>query len=177
VDPVMQTERAVLDPQRWNRYGYVANSPTQYVDPDGRDLLKVLQLMVKTDIGKQVLRNLGMKALSNLLLGGEGEGGRPGKSQPDRIIIAPAQVAMADPTCTFDLQNDGPRDLIIILEPDGSPFPLPPGGIVQVRLYGSEMPVVVRYATGENGQSYASFWSDKGDYELFYEGTSLTELI
>jgi RHS repeat-associated protein len=36
VDPVMDLDDAVVDPQRWNRYAYVTNRPTQFVDPDGR---------------------------------------------------------------------------------------------------------------------------------------------
>jgi RHS repeat-associated protein len=36
VDPVMDADEAVIDPQRWNRYSYVTNRPTQFVDPDGR---------------------------------------------------------------------------------------------------------------------------------------------
>lgn len=84
---------------------------------------------------------------------------------------------MADPTCTFDLQNDGPQELIILLEPEGSPFRLPPGDTLQVRLFGSVNPVVVKYAAGENGRTYVSFWSAKGDYALFHRGTNLLELI
>jgi RHS repeat-associated protein len=36
VDPVLEIEQAVADPQRWNRYTYVRNNPFRYVDPDGR---------------------------------------------------------------------------------------------------------------------------------------------
>jgi RHS repeat-associated protein len=35
-DPVLDTEQALVDPQRWNRYTYVRNNPFRYVDPDGR---------------------------------------------------------------------------------------------------------------------------------------------
>jgi RHS repeat-associated protein len=37
VDPVMDTKEAVIDPQLWNRYTYVANRPTLYIDPDGKN--------------------------------------------------------------------------------------------------------------------------------------------
>jgi RHS repeat-associated protein len=36
VDPLMGTELALVDPQRWNRYTYVGNRPMRLVDPDGR---------------------------------------------------------------------------------------------------------------------------------------------
>jgi RHS repeat-associated protein len=36
VDPVLDQQKALVDPQRWNRYAYVRNNPLRYVDPDGR---------------------------------------------------------------------------------------------------------------------------------------------
>jgi RHS repeat-associated protein len=51
VDPLMGTETALFDPQRWNRYTYVGNRPTRLVDPDGRGwasaLFKVGKAVVK----------------------------------------------------------------------------------------------------------------------------------
>jgi RHS repeat-associated protein len=37
VDPVLNVPAALADPQRWNRYAYVRNSPLRLTDPDGRD--------------------------------------------------------------------------------------------------------------------------------------------
>jgi RHS repeat-associated protein len=37
VDPVLDVERAIKNPQEWNRYGYVTNNPLKYTDPDGKD--------------------------------------------------------------------------------------------------------------------------------------------
>jgi RHS repeat-associated protein len=37
VDPVLNVEAALADPQRWNRYGYALNNPTRVVDPDGKE--------------------------------------------------------------------------------------------------------------------------------------------
>jgi RHS repeat-associated protein len=37
VDPVLDIDKAVREPQRWNRYSYVVNNPMRYVDPDGKD--------------------------------------------------------------------------------------------------------------------------------------------
>src|SRR5262245_48511858 len=39
VDPVVTWGDNLFDPQRWNRYAYVRNSPLRYVDPDGRKLV------------------------------------------------------------------------------------------------------------------------------------------
>jgi RHS repeat-associated protein len=36
VDPVLDIDSALTDPQRWNRYSYVSNRPLRRVDPDGR---------------------------------------------------------------------------------------------------------------------------------------------
>ena len=38
VDPELNINAALLDPQRWNRYAYVRNNPLRYIDPDGRDI-------------------------------------------------------------------------------------------------------------------------------------------
>ena len=37
VDPVMNVEPALFNPQRWNRYAYAGNNPLRFVDPDGAD--------------------------------------------------------------------------------------------------------------------------------------------
>jgi RHS repeat-associated protein len=36
VDPVLDLDQALLDPQRWNRYAYSLNNPLKFTDPDGR---------------------------------------------------------------------------------------------------------------------------------------------
>jgi RHS repeat-associated protein len=36
VDPLMDQNRNLVEPQKWNRYAYVRNNPLKYVDPDGR---------------------------------------------------------------------------------------------------------------------------------------------
>jgi RHS repeat-associated protein len=37
VDPVMNIDAALLEPQRWNRYAYALNRPLVMIDPDGRE--------------------------------------------------------------------------------------------------------------------------------------------
>ena len=41
VDPGLFLAKAVLDPQRWNAYGYGLNNPLRYFDPDGADSKEV----------------------------------------------------------------------------------------------------------------------------------------
>src|SRR5688572_3698532 len=54
VDPVLDIEKALVDPQRWNRYAYARSNPFRYVDPDGLDPLPTVWLqffnaMFRTD--------------------------------------------------------------------------------------------------------------------------------
>jgi RHS repeat-associated protein len=37
VDPNLDIEKNLVEPQRWNRYAYATNNPIKYFDPDGRD--------------------------------------------------------------------------------------------------------------------------------------------
>ena len=41
-DPVIDHERALLDPQQWNRYSYVRNNPLRLIDPNGRQGIDVM---------------------------------------------------------------------------------------------------------------------------------------
>jgi RHS repeat-associated protein len=45
VDPALDLESALLDPQRWNRYSYALNAPGNFVDPDGRNPVRIAQLL------------------------------------------------------------------------------------------------------------------------------------
>ncbi len=37
IDPVLNVDEALTDPQRWNRYSYAVNRPLTMIDPDGRE--------------------------------------------------------------------------------------------------------------------------------------------
>ncbi|MCA1790112.1 MAG: RHS repeat-associated core domain-containing protein, partial [Thioalkalivibrio sp.] len=42
IDPVLDVEKAVGEPQRWNRYAYVINNPIRNIDPDGRETVHAM---------------------------------------------------------------------------------------------------------------------------------------
>ncbi len=82
-----------------------------------------------------------------------------------------------NPTCMFDLVNDGPNALKLILEPEGAQFVLSQGETVQIQLFGSECPLAMKQSVDENGQTHISFWPDKGTYELFIKGRRIWDLM
>jgi RHS repeat-associated protein len=70
VDPVLDVDQALVDPQRWNRYTYALNRPYRYVDPDGANpvLIKLLELAQRAASSpaaqrtQQALANQGARA-------------------------------------------------------------------------------------------------------------------
>jgi RHS repeat-associated protein len=44
VDPYLDQQAALVDPQQWNRYAYGRNNPLKFVDPDGRHPIIIVLL-------------------------------------------------------------------------------------------------------------------------------------
>ena len=67
VDPVLDLDKAIVDPQRWNRYTYVRNNPLRYVDPDGRVIDTILDVAFTAydlfDVGRSIYRGQGVSAV------------------------------------------------------------------------------------------------------------------
>jgi RHS repeat-associated protein len=58
VDPVLNVQAALTDPQRWNRYAYAMNNPLRYVDPDGREGVEVRQnLLINAYLRGEITRD------------------------------------------------------------------------------------------------------------------------
>lgn len=80
VDPVLNIEAAVADPQRWNRYAYAANNPMKFTDPDGRDPRLAVGLLgavtyaawngyLNTQQGRPWYENIGVEASKGFVVG------------------------------------------------------------------------------------------------------------
>lgn len=52
-DPLMGIELALADPQQWNRYSYVGNRLTRFVDPDGRGWASTLFKLGKAVVKRE----------------------------------------------------------------------------------------------------------------------------
>jgi hypothetical protein len=82
---------------------------------------------------------------------------------------------MTNPTSVFDLINDSPNEMLLYLEPEGLEFPLPPGKVMQVKIFGIDRPFEMKHSNEKNGQKTISFWPINGTFELFFEGKNILE--
>jgi RHS repeat-associated protein len=80
VDPMLDVEQALVDPQRWNRYAYSLNNPLKFVDPDGKNPLLVMggagaavfggwQVYQNLRQGRPWHENVGVEASKGLIIG------------------------------------------------------------------------------------------------------------
>ena len=80
IDPMLDLEQALVDPQRWNRYTYVLNNPLKFTDPDGRDPRVIggaigalvyagWNVYVNGQQGQPWYQNIGIEASKGFLVG------------------------------------------------------------------------------------------------------------
>jgi len=81
------------------------------------------------------------------------------------------------PTCVFDLVNAGPRDLVIVLEPEGVEFVVPCGESVQVHFFGHISPAALKQSWNSEGCCRIAFWPDNGAYDLYFKGKRIWNLL
>jgi RHS repeat-associated protein len=134
IDPVYTWRDNLADPQRWNRYAYVRNNPLRYVDPDGRVLDTVVDVVFIAydlfDIGRSVYRGEGVSGAQLAALGGDvagallpfatgvGAGIRAANKAENVIDIATA----ANKTETA--ASSGRRLPDFVVAPDGTAIPV-----------------------------------------------------
>jgi len=98
VDPIKIGIDRLFDPQRFNLYAYVRNSPLAFTDPDGRDLVlgsgdqkrvkKALVEIAKRPGGRELLQKLDKLTLQIMVSTGEVKGGKEayGKTKGSFIL-------------------------------------------------------------------------------------------
>ena len=98
VDPIIDVEAAMRNPQMWNRYSYVANNPINRIDPTGKLGCKVDGKQIDCHI--VVVYDKDKSKGTIYLVGTFGKG----KSQTEKILLQGKVVVGADgktPTGTF----------------------------------------------------------------------------
>jgi RHS repeat-associated protein len=80
VDPVLNIDAALTDPQRWNRYAYAKNSPLVFIDPDGAEITTPAGFFTKA-FQQQNAANL--QALGKVLVNIGRSINSPGHMTPD----------------------------------------------------------------------------------------------
>jgi hypothetical protein len=114
VDPELDIERSIQQPQKWNRYAYVINNPMKYIDPNGRDEDVGSDGGVVINNSNQVVwiafdaDNQALGSANNLdarIPLYPGETSNTFTSDADAIIIAPGQQIEGEQAGSFKLSG------------------------------------------------------------------------
>ena len=76
-DPLGANLVRVLNPQRWNMYGYAVNNPLAFTDPDGRDAVAVVFSNLAVNAGHAGIASVHHDGLGSFADFGPAHGGRP----------------------------------------------------------------------------------------------------
>jgi RHS repeat-associated protein len=120
VDPAMDLERNMIEPQRWNRYAYVTNNPLKYDDPNGRERrIMVLSFHTPREMRLDAL----LQGTISFSEGWTGESYDSGYSIDARHSLGgPAMLRALQ-----DLDNSG-TDILVMNTHGGSPLQTDTGG-------------------------------------------------
>jgi hypothetical protein len=80
-------------------------------------------------------------------------------------------------SCSFEVKNDGPGELLLYLEPEGAEFLIPSQESVQVELIGADRPVVMNHSLDPRGRVCISLWPAEGTYQVLYKGKNVLDLL
>jgi hypothetical protein len=81
------------------------------------------------------------------------------------------------PAFVIPLVNMGTSPLTVILEPEGAFFALPPNEQIEIHGSGPAPQFAMRRSRDDKNQDQIAFWPDAGNYELFFRGKRVWELL
>ena len=83
---------------------------------------------------------------------------------------------MENPSCVFDLSNEGEEEIFLYLEPEGAEFLLRPNCKVKFHLCGTNDPIEMKHwIRPEDRKAAISVWPVSGEFDLFIDGRSVWE--
>jgi len=131
VDPIINREEALFNPQLWNLYSYCRNNPITYFDPDGREEKKSIWNIVK-GIADKAIPLGAADAMPIMMMQGYEEEMKTNKKRVDKameiIVIVGAGIAIIEIAADRINKSDGKKadDLI-------------PGKLKKSKSYSSEL--------------------------------------
>src|SRR5207244_8713611 len=109
IDPSLDLEKTLHDPQLWNRYGYVHNNPTGNTDPDGKICIPCAAVGALVAVSYESYRQVRSNEPANnaRLLAAVGIGAAAGATLGAAAEAAPViyNAALANPSTTASVMT------------------------------------------------------------------------